>query len=97
MKHRLHGLRGQNYVSETKRIIAKDGDAIRRRFAEILVLNRGKFTPNNLGELAVEFRLPLAVLDDYLPTLTEFVYPSGTWQRLKDRGCKARDIGVVWE
>lgn len=50
--------------------------------------------------IANEFRLPLTVLDDYLPELTrfngEFRYPSGTWERLQMRGVTAKMIGVEW-
>lgn len=93
--HRLYGLRGKAYVKTMKRIMVEDGDKITARFNE-LARSYGKFTPRHLGLLATEFRLPLTVLDNYLPTLTEGRYPSGTWERLKDRGVSAIDIGVNW-
>lgn len=96
MKHRLYGLRGHSFKVAYKRILAEEGEAIRSKFFEI-VERDGKFSPRALGEIAVEFRLPLTILDDCLPDLTDGAYPSGTWERLKDRGVKARDIGVVWE
>ena len=95
MAHRLFGLRGKLYVSKMKAIIAEDGDRIAIRFTE-MVKPSGKFTPINLGTLANEFRLPLTVLDDYLPDLTDGAYPSGTWERLRARGYTAKMIGVEW-
>lgn len=101
MQHRLHGLRGRAYVLEMKRIMAELSPLIRQDFF-LIVKEKGKFTPNDLGAMAMKWRLPLTVLDDYLPDLTVLpgekhpLYPSGTWERLRDRGMKARDIGVEW-
>jgi hypothetical protein len=90
MDHRLQELRGTAYVAEMKRILAEEGPRITKRFNELR--EYGGFTPRGLGTLAFEFQLPLTVLDDYLPDLTGGAYKTGTWERLKDRGCKARDI-----
>ena len=95
MQHRLFGLRGKAYVAEYKRIFETDKDFILAAFTEI-VEREGKFTMASLGLLAMRFRMPLTWMDDCLPTITNFQYPSGTWDRLKDRGVKAKDIGVVW-
>ena len=95
MRHRLYGLRGRAYVSEYKRILAEDKDSILARFNDIKT-TQGKFTPLDLGRLCVEFELPVTVLDAYLSDLTNGEYPTGTWERLRDRGCKAKDIGVTW-
>lgn len=96
MQHRLYGLRGTAYVAEYKRILEADSAAIRTVFDEI-VQREGKFTMMALGGLAMQFRLPLTWMDDCLPTITDQQYPSGTWERLRDRGAKAKDIGVVWD
>lgn len=95
MQHRLYGLRGRAYVSEFKRILAEDGDRLRQRFEEIRT-EKGKFTPPDLGRLCVEFKLPVTALDAYLSHVTNGEYPSGTWERLRDRGCTAKQIGVIW-
>jgi hypothetical protein len=96
MQHRLFGLRGNAYVSRMKEIMREDGAAIAERFAQ-LTNSEGKFTPVHLGMLANEFRLPVAVIDDYLPDLTDGKYPSGTWERLRARGYTAKMIGVQWD
>jgi hypothetical protein len=96
MQHRLAGLKGKPYILRSKELIAEDGDKIAAAFS-LVVSTTGRFTPCDLGALAVEFRLPIALLDDYLPSLTGGRYPTGTWERLRDRGCTARAIGVVWD
>jgi hypothetical protein len=96
MQHRLLGLRGNAYVSRMKEIMKADGALIVKRFEQIIAED-GRFTPKHLGILASEFRLPLTVLDDYLPDLTGGRYPSGTWERLRQRGYTAKAIGVQWD
>lgn len=95
MQHKLYGLRGQNYVKEYKQLFNELQIPLAKRFKE-LVEAEGNFTPLMLGQLANEFQLPLTALDDYLASIPEINYPCGTWERLKDRGCKAKDIGVKW-
>lgn len=92
-QHRLHGLRGQSYVKVLKEIVASEADEIRKAY-QTIVEDQGKFTCLSLGYLCNKFRLPVTVMDDILPDFTD--YPAGTWERLKDKGCKARDIGVMW-
>jgi hypothetical protein len=94
-QHRLVGLRGKPYIIRSKQIMAKEGENIAATFAAV-IQEKGKFTPLDLGALAVEFRLPITLLDDYLPTLTKGRYATGTWERLRDRGCTAKMIGVIW-
>ncbi len=96
MQHRLYGLRGKAYVAEYKRIFYQDREAILDAFNFLVEKNGGRFTPKCLGELCNQFRLPLTVMDGFLPEITNYRYSTGTWQRLKDRGCRAKDIGVVW-
>lgn len=96
MQHRLHGLRGKVYVKEMKRIFAEEQDAIRQKFEEIKQRNGGdKFTINNLGEMCNHFRLSLTVMCGFVSDLE--LLSVLTYDRLKDRGPKARDIGIVWK
>jgi hypothetical protein len=96
MQHRLYGLRGKAYATEYKRIFHEEGVEVAAVFDRLRSANHGKFSAMMLGELAMEVRLPLAWLDDCLPELTGGQYPCGTWERLKDSGVKASDIGVIW-
>ncbi|MCT7965060.1 hypothetical protein NG799_01775 [Laspinema sp. D1] len=94
MQHQLYGLRGKVYVKKLKELYAELGPLIQQDFNQIIE-STGKFTPLNLGELCIKHRIPVTVMDDWLSTLT--AYPTGTWENLRSRGCKARDIGVVWK
>jgi len=96
MQHRLHGLRGNNYRLEYKRLYELLKDELKIEFDKIYN-SQNKFIPKDLGRLANQFLLPLTALDDFLNSATDGEYPIGTWDRLKDRGLKARDIGVMWE
>ena len=93
MQHRLHGLRGKAYVAAYKQILADEGIAIAQKFAD-LVSRDGKFTLRSLGELCNHFRLPVTLMDDCLPSLTNGAYPTGAWER---SGCTAKQIGVNWD
>ena len=95
MQHRLYGLRGKSYATAFKKIYAEEGDQIKSRFLEIKTNNGGKFLPKNLGQLCIEFQLPVTVMDRYLFHLG--LFRSGVWDNLKSRGMQAKDIGVVWE
>lgn len=96
-QHRLYGLRGAAYVSRCKEIYESDRDAILAAYNNLVKQRDGKFTPKDLGHLCNQFQLPVKVMDEFLPEITSRDYRAGTWQRLQDRGCKAKDIGVVWE
>jgi hypothetical protein len=92
-QHRFYGLRGEAYGLLKVKILEEESEAIAAYFNEIK--NRtGKFTPKDFGAIAMHFRIPLTVMDDLLNKIVGF--PVGTWDRLKDKGCKAKDIGVVW-
>lgn len=95
MQHRLYGLRGQTYVRKYKEIYQQEKDAIIKAFDE-LVSTEGKFSAKMLGKLCNQFKLPVTVMDEFLSEATNFRYPSGTWDRLRDKGVKAKDIGVAW-
>ncbi|NET46635.1 hypothetical protein [Okeania sp. SIO2B3] len=51
-----------------------------------------------------KYQIPVKVMDEWLPDITleekgrqDKFYPTGTWERCKDKGLKAKDIGVVWQ
>ena len=93
MQHRLYGLRGKAYVREYKNLFEKLQEPLKQEF-QAIVNNNGKFTPNHLGAIAVKFRLPVKVIDEFLAEICN--YPSGTWERLQMKGCQTKDIGVKW-
>lgn len=95
IQHRLHGLRGKAFVREYKRILAEESDSILAVFEQELN-TYGKLTAKGLGRIAMATRLPLTVLDDCLPSITNNRYPIGTWERLRDIGFTAKGIGVEW-
>lgn len=92
--HRLYGLRGRAYTSKYKQLLLLLRSEIKEDFERIVA--EGKFTPKDLGQLCLKYRIPVKIMDEWLPDITERKYPSGTWDRLQDRGCKVKDIGVVW-
>jgi len=96
VQHRLYGLRGNAYRVEKRRLRKLLNPSIKLEFDKIYRIE-GTFTPKDLGRLANQFRLPLTVLDEFLPQATNYKYKTGTLERLKDRGLKAKDIGVIWE
>lgn len=93
-QHRLYGLRGKTYVTKYRQILAEEGEAIAAAFEA--AVSKGKFTLNDLGELCNRFQMPVKLMDDCLPSLTNERYPTGTWERSQQKGVKAKDIGVVW-
>ena len=90
-QHRLYGLRGKAYVAKYRQILTEEGEAIALAFET--AASKGKFTLRDLGELCNRFQMPVKLMDDCLPSLTNERYPTGTWER---SGVKAKDIGVVW-
>lgn len=91
MNHRLYGLRGKAYTKRYKEIFESDRTNILAAFDSICQAS-GKFTPRNLGELCLQFNLPVKVMDEFLPDITNHRYSSGTWERLQEKGCKVKDI-----
>lgn len=94
MQHKLYGLRGKAYANKVKHL-----NSVLKPEIKSWVENRvkkGSFTPKDLGELAIEFRLPMTFLDKYLSELTDGILSNGLWTYLSDNGMKARDIGVIW-
>ena len=95
MQHRFYGLRGDTYVKARKVIFEEIKKELAEDFHRIVKQENGKFTPRNFGELAMRYRIPLSILQDYLFELG-LVPCSSLWDHLKDRGCQAKDIGVRW-
>lgn len=100
-QHRLYGLRGKAYGRSVKALYQELGPAILEEYQRINA-EKGKFTPIDLGSLCMKFRIPLTVMDDWLPELTEFEYRR-SWDRIREsqlmgtnRRVKASDLGVIW-
>jgi hypothetical protein len=83
------------YAAEYKRIYNTEQQQILNAFNTIIAEN-GKFTARHLGALCNQFRLPVKVMDEFLPEITNHQYRCGTWERIKRSGIKARHIGVIW-
>lgn len=101
-QHKLYGLRGKAFGNRVKELFYELGPDIAIAYHQ-RVKETGKFTPKDLGEFCMRFRLPLTVMDDWLPELTKFEYATGTWDRIREskltgtnRRVKASDLGVVW-
>lgn len=102
-QHQLYGLRGKAYVVKYKQLYEELKDVIKEDVLEVKKTT-GLFTTYDFGKLCVKHRIPLTAMDDYLNSIfrpnsilgNPIIWYAGTWERLKDRGVKARDIGVVW-
>lgn len=98
-QHRLHGLRGTPFALKYKSLYQELKDEIR---ADVLGIKQttGKFTLFDFGELCMKYRIPATVMDGWLewafPHGDEFHWAAGTWESRRNRGVKAKDIGVVW-
>ena len=103
MQHKLYGLKGKAYVAEYKRLYKVLKEDIKKDFFAIAE-ETGNFTALDLGKLCNKYLIPVKVMDEWLEDVTleetkilgQF-YPSGTWERCRGKGIKARDIGVVWK
>lgn len=95
MQHRLYGLRGKAWTAEYKRLYEELCGQMLVKFHELYLASGNKFTPSDLGKMAIEFRLPVKTTAEFLEGYQ--LLPTGTWERLQSRGCKAKDIGVKWE
>ncbi|ACK73703.1 hypothetical protein PCC7424_5627 (plasmid) [Gloeothece citriformis PCC 7424] len=96
MQHLLYGLRGQAYIKKYRELFSSLREEIKLEFLQI-VKQKQKFTRQDLGYLCIKFKIPVKVMDEWLPDISDRLYPTGTWERLQSRGCKAKDIGVEWE
>ena len=54
----------------------------------------GRFSPQDLGDLCNKYRVPVVTASMLLEENNRL--PTGTWERLQDRGCTAKSIGVEW-
>jgi hypothetical protein len=95
-RHRFYGLRGEAYGLEKERIYDVEKESIASYFWDIYDRS-GKFTPKDLGACAMHYKIPLTIMSEFLHKATNGKFPSTTWDLLKERGCKAKDIGVVWD
>lgn len=82
-------------MAKYKTLYAELSPTLKEEF-QTIVENNGKFSALDLGLLCVKHQIPLTVMDDWLPEITDFAYASGTWERLRKNGVKAKDIGVAW-
>lgn len=101
MQHRLHGLRRSNYIAKYNQLYGDLEKDIKEDFYRIK-RETGKFSARDLGSIAVKYRLPLTVLDEFMSGYG--LMPPGIWEKLKNSINKstgkkfaAKDIGVEWE
>jgi Zn-dependent peptidase ImmA (M78 family) len=66
---------------------------LKRRFHELSRLRKGKITPTELCRLAHYYFVSMEALTRRLETLR--LLPSGTWDRLRDSGCKVREAQTI--
>lgn len=92
MQHRFYGLRCIEYMlaiatfkQNTLPQMLEDFDTVKQR---------GKFSPQDLGDLCNKYRCPVITTSRLLEENNRL--PTGTWERLQDRGCTAKSIGVEW-
>lgn len=78
-------LRGANY----KRLFDEVGDDLKD--AALGIKSRtGKLTARDIGRMAQQFNLPIKTTFEFLEHRE--VLPTGTWQRLCDRGLTAKQV-----
>ncbi|NJM74686.1 MAG: hypothetical protein HC852_01665 [Acaryochloridaceae cyanobacterium RU_4_10] len=85
----LKTARGQRFGSLLKQTYALLGPRLTNSAREIKQ-QTGKLTPTDVGGLALQFSLCLKHTFDFLED--DRVLPSGTYDRLKDRGLKAKEV-----
>ena len=88
---RLYGLRGEEFNRAYKAAFVELSDRMREEF-DRLIEKYGKFTPLCLGLIARKFRLTIKATDDFLASIEDCPYRSGTWEWIKNRGIRATDI-----
>lgn len=95
MQHKLYGLRGKAYVEKYKQLYEELKDDIKKDVQEVKV-RTGEFSFVDFGALCMKYQLPTTAMDDFLNS----IFPSwtaGTWERARQSGRKASDIGVKWD
>jgi hypothetical protein len=94
MQHRFYNLRGIEYMLAIATFRQNTLPELLKEF-DSTKAETGKFTPQNLGDICNKYRVPVVTAVKLLEESERL--PSGTWERLQDRGCTARSIGVVWD
>jgi hypothetical protein len=87
----LKTARGQRFGSLLKQTYAVLGSRLANA-ARAIKQETGKITPVDVAKLALEFNLCLKHTFDFLEDVQDQVLPSGTYDRLKDRGLKAKEL-----
>jgi hypothetical protein len=87
----LKTARGKRFGSLLKQTYAMLGSRLANA-ARAIKQDTGKITPTDVGKLALEFNLCLKHTFDFLEDVQDQVLPSGTYDRLKDRGLKAKEV-----
>jgi hypothetical protein len=87
----LKTARGKRFGSLLKQTYATLGPRLAEA-ARAIKQDTGKLTPRDVGGLALEYNLCLKHTFDFLEDTQDQVLPSGTYNRLKDRGLKANKL-----
>lgn len=90
LTEKLKVTRGKGYYTVLKAILAQVGPQIAADAEAIKAANGGKFTVYNVGCLAVKYDLNFKATCEWLEESR--VLPAGTYDRLKERGLKAREV-----
>ncbi len=90
----LKTTRGPRFGSLLKQTYAVLGPSLADAAREIKQ-DTGKLTPTDVGVLALQFNLCLKHTFEFLEDVQDQVLPSGTYDRLKDRGLKAKELFEV--
>jgi hypothetical protein len=93
MQHRFYNLRGVEYMLAIATFKQNTLPQMLEEF-DMSKQTSSKFTPQNLGDLCNKYRIPVTTASQLLEECGRL--PTGTWERLQERGCTARSIGVVW-
>lgn len=90
LTEKLRHTRGKGYYTVLKAILADIGPQLAADAVAILAESGGKMTVYDIGCLAVKYDLNLKATFEWLEESR--VIPAGTYDRLKDRGLKAREV-----
>lgn len=92
-QHQLYGLRGKAYAAKYKQLYEQLKDTLEQEVNNIKT-ETGKFTLFDFGALCMKYQLPASVMDRFLTNiLPNWGYE---WEMRRDRGVKAKDIGIIW-
>lgn len=90
LTEKLRHTRGKGYYTVLQAILADIGPQLAADAVAILAESGGKMTVYNVGCLAVKYDLNFKATCEWLEESR--VIPTGTYQRLKERGLKAREV-----